>query len=234
MVTEPKFHEYETREQLAEALASGVAAVLAGGIATRGHALLAVSGGSTPKLFFDHLSKAEIDWSKVMIILVDERLVPQDHPRSNSLLVRDHLIKQHAAAARFVPYVVDGDTPEECAEASELAFDIAGHRIDAAIFGMGTDGHTASWFPGASNLDQLTDPENTLEVSSTHAPSQGEDRLTLTLAKLLQSRFLALHIEGTEKKSALNVALKLADPQLYPVAALFSHDPPLIDVFWAE
>jgi 6-phosphogluconolactonase len=61
-------HDYETRAQLAEALAIGVGAVLAGGIATNGHATLAVSGGSTPKLFFDYLSNVDIEWSKVTVL----------------------------------------------------------------------------------------------------------------------------------------------------------------------
>ena len=68
---------------MAEALAIAVSGILAGGIATRGSAVLVVSGGSTPKRFFDHLSCCEIEWEKVSIVLVDERIVPIEDPASN-------------------------------------------------------------------------------------------------------------------------------------------------------
>ena len=86
-------HDYSDREQLAVALAAGVAAVLGGGIAERGSATLAVSGGSTPSRFFDWLSRTEIAWENVTVTLVDERLVAWDHPRSNLGMIKRTLIQ---------------------------------------------------------------------------------------------------------------------------------------------
>ena len=69
----------------------------------RGTGFLAVSGGTTPAHFFAELSKAAIDWNKVIVTLVDERLVPPASPRSNARLVADKLLQGPAAAAHFVP-----------------------------------------------------------------------------------------------------------------------------------
>jgi 6-phosphogluconolactonase len=70
---------FKSAEELAEALAQDVASWLQASIAHKDFAVLAVSGGSTPKPFFAALSMREIEWSKVQITLVDERQVPEDN-----------------------------------------------------------------------------------------------------------------------------------------------------------
>ena len=92
MIAERKL--FATKKELALALASDVAACLSGAITDRGRAKLAVSGGTTPKLFFNQLARSKIDWSQVTITLVDERCVPETDERSNARLVRDTPIAQ--------------------------------------------------------------------------------------------------------------------------------------------
>ena len=86
------WNAFSTREDLAGALAKRVADVLRKAVATRGTGFLAVSGGSTPAKFFAALSRQELDWSKVTVTLIDERLVPDTSPRSNAALVRANLL----------------------------------------------------------------------------------------------------------------------------------------------
>src|SRR5690349_8881159 len=96
-------HEFDSGEALAGALAGRVAAELAAAIARRGVGFIAVSGGTTPAKFFAALSTAAIDWKKVVVTLVDERLVPASAPRSNAGLVQRNLLQNEASAATFVP-----------------------------------------------------------------------------------------------------------------------------------
>ncbi|MEM1376498.1 MAG: 6-phosphogluconolactonase [Pseudomonadota bacterium] len=228
-----EFHEYDTREQLAEALATGVAGVLGGGIATRGSANLAVSGGSTPKLFFDYLSKTEIDWSGVKVRLVDERIVPLDNGRSNARLAAEYLLQNNAGAADLIPYAIDQATPEECARASEPLMNIKDGRLDAAILGMGTDGHTASFFPKGDRLLGAIDLEADHNVIAIRAPGAGEPRLTMTLPFILDARFIALHIEGGEKRRVYEEAIDGTDLLGMPVRAVLLQKVTPIHVFWA-
>ncbi|MEE2952907.1 6-phosphogluconolactonase [Fulvimarina manganoxydans] len=230
----PVFHAYDSREALAEALAAGCAAVLAGAIATRGVATLAVSGGSTPKLFLDHLSRAEIDWKDVEITLVDERWVPETSDRSNHAMVRAHLMKGPASEAHLLPFYTGHETPEEAVEDLCERYRRLTRRFDVAVLGMGTDGHTASFFPGADNLHAVLDPKGQDAVAAVRAPGAGEPRITLTLPLLVDARLLCLHIEGEEKRAVYDQALAGEDPSEMPVRAVLNHprEEPL-NVFWA-
>ena len=228
-----EFHTYETRDQLAEALATGIAGVLGGGIATRGSANLAVSGGNTPKLFFQHLSKTEIEWSGVKIRLVDERIVPPDHERSNAGLAKRHLMRNCAASAQLVPYTVDAETPEACADQSEPLMAIEDGRLDAVVLGMGTDGHTASFFPQGNRLLSALNLEDERNVIAMEAPGADEPRLTMTLPFILDARFIALNIEGDEKRRVYDEAMSATDPLEMPVRAVLQQNVAPVHVFWA-
>lgn len=233
-MSEPMFHRYDSREALAEALASGVAAVLAGAIATVGEARLAVSGGSTPKRFFDRLAQTGIDWANVTVMLVDERWVPEDSARSNAAMLRAHLLTGPAAAAHFVPFYEPSDMPEEMFETLNDRFQPMGRRFDAVILGMGADGHTASWFPNAPGLSACLDPETDDAVAIVHPRDTDEPRVTLTLPPIVEARFLALHIEGEEKRVALEAARAEGAVADMPVRAVLraERDEPLA-IFWA-
>ena len=204
-------HSYGNRDQLAEALAAGVAAVLAGGIATRGRASLAVSGGSTPSLFFAHLAQADIDWRAVTVFLVDERYVPDDHERSNARLVRGNLLFGPAEKAGFVPVWRPGITVGTAAEEVEIALRAFEDGVDALILGMGTDGHTASFFEKGDTYERVTDPACGELVLPVRTPEQPETRVTVTMPVIKQARFLALHIEGDEKRDVFEKARRGED-----------------------
>ena len=225
------WRSFPSREALAESLADAVADALAGALATRGRALLAVSGGSTPKRFFETLSRKPLAWANVIVTLVDERFVPPSSDRSNARLAREHLLVGEARHARFIPLYNDAGSVEAAAARAQAALALFGPSLDAAILGMGTDGHTASFFPDAENLAMLLDPANRTLVEPVHAPSAGEPRLTLPLARLVEARFLALHIEGAEKRAVLEKAL-LPGSKL-PVSAVVEHAPSPLRVYWA-
>lgn len=230
MTARPDWRVFPSPEALAEALADDVAAALGVALARRGHALLAVSGGTTPRLFFPALARQELDWAKVTVVPVDERFVPEDSPRSNGALIRNSLLTRKAAAARFAPLFHEAETVEDAARRATTALAALPWPLNAAILGMGTDGHTASFFPDAGTLAALTDPASDSLVLPVNAPSAGEPRLTLPLARLLEAGFLALHIEGEEKREVLDRALEPGGER--PVSAVFAHADKPVPVYW--
>ncbi len=125
-------------------LATRIATVLSEAIATRGTASLALSGGRSPKPVLEALARTPLDWSKVVVTLVDERWVAPDAPDSNERLLRDTLLTGPAAAAHFVPMKNDAADAYAGRPAVEAAFAAIPWPLDIVLLGMGEDGHTAS------------------------------------------------------------------------------------------
>lgn len=220
------------KSALAAALADSVVADLKAGLAERDAAVLVVSGGSTPKMFFAELStRDDLDWSKVMITLVDERWVAPSSDRSNARLVMENLLQGSAKAATFVPLYTGGEEPSAdlIAETNRLQ-EQASSQYDAVILGMGNDGHTASFFPGGDALMQtLTDAGPALAI---RAPGAGEPRVTLTLPRLLNTRSLYLHIEGAEKAETLERALGDGETADMPIRAVLRQTSKKTTIYW--
>lgn len=216
MIAERKL--FETKKKLALGLAADVAACLSNAITDRGKALLAVSGGTTPTLFFNFLARVKIDWSRVTITLVDERCVPESDERSNARLVRQNLLEAEAAAATFVPLFGKG-------HADRLG------PFDVVTLGMGLDGHTASFFPRGDNLAAALELEGTKRIVTMSAPSVPEKRMTFTLPALLDSGFIALHIEGPEKQKVLAAAEGPGPVKDMPIRAVLRAREPVV-LYW--
>jgi 6-phosphogluconolactonase len=101
---------------------------------------------------------------------------------------------------------------------------------------MGTDGHTASFFPGGDRLGEALDPAGGAPVVPMRAPGAGEPRITLTLPLILAARAVYLHIEGADKAAvlaqALDEALKNGTVEEMPVRAVLRtrRSPP--EIYW--
>ena len=225
-------HDFADRDTLAAALANTVSSRLNAAIATRGQASIAVSGGSTPERFFNVLSQADLDWGKVSVTLIDERWVSPGHERSNARLVTGKLMTNRAAAAKFIPLYTQSDSPEDGMPAILAALADMPMPFDVAILGMGADGHTASFFPGGDHLAGALDPDNRNLLIAMTAKGAGEPRITFTLAPILASGLIALHIEGQDKNAVLGQALADGPVADMPVRAVLRSGRP-VTVFWA-
>ena len=226
-------HSFTDCHALAAALAERVAARLREAIADRGRALLAVSGGSTPKHFFERLSHVPLDWSRVQVTLVDERWVPESSDRSNARLVKSLLLQHDAAAASFVPLHQQAATPEDGLAALNASLDALALPFDVVVLGMGDDGHTASFFPGGDRLADALDPAGRERVLPMRAAGAGEARITFTLPVLLDARALFLHVEGEAKRRVLaDAQLGLGAGRDYPVRAVLERARVPVSVYW--
>ncbi len=225
----PARRDFRDRQQLAEALASAVADNLKAGVKARGAASLAVSGGTTPAAFFKALSaRDDVPWDKVTVTLVDERWVDETSDRSNGRLVKANLLQGRAALARFVPLYQGGDAPDEAAAGKAQA--TVPQPLDAAILGMGNDGHTASFFPGGDTLAAALSVDG--PVIAIRAPGAGEPRVTLTLKCLLSARALYLHIEGEGKVATLKQAEAEGPVEDMPVRAILRQTQTPLTIYW--
>lgn len=224
-------HFGDDPEQVARELAQAVAGFLRERLADAPRASLVVSGGSTPLPFFRALSKEDLDWSRVDVLLADERWVSEDDPDSNTGLVRAHLLQEYAADAHFLSLKQPGSTPVEGLEAVKKELSGLALPLDVLILGMGNDGHTASLFPDAPELPWAMAPDCPDLVAATTPRSQPQKRITLTGRPLKGARFTALHLKGSDKLETLRRAMAEPDDVMsMPVRGFLK---PGLTVFWS-
>jgi 6-phosphogluconolactonase len=165
-------------------------------IAKKGNATFVVSGGNSPLKLFDNLSKIDLPWNKVQITLVDDRLVDKNHIHSNQKLITDHLLKNKAKLANFIPL-------SEKIIKSKIILT----PFDVNLLGMGEDGHFASLFPDMiksfNSFDLNADP-NVFSITSHGDPFL--PRITMNLSLILKSEFIVLLVKGAIKQKIIDQA----------------------------
>ncbi len=222
-----QFVEYPDRDMMMLDLADTLASELADYLRRHDTATFCVPGGTTPGPIFDVLSGQNLGWEQVAVMLTDERWVAENHPRSNSTLVKKRLLVSKAAAAKFVPLYAPGSTPEDTIDT--LIAGVQEHLpISVLLLGMGADMHTASLFPNADHLETaLSNHAPPLMVM--RAKNAGEPRVTLTAPTLQAAMSTHIVITGPEKRAAVEKAAHLPLPEA-PVRAVLHN----ATVHWAE
>lgn len=224
-------HFFDTPDDAALALADAVAKHLAERLLIAPRASLVVSGGSTPLPFFKALREKTLDWARIDVLLADERWVPEDDAASNTRLVKKNLLQGPAAEANYLSLKQPGDTPADGLAAVEQALAGLHLPLDVLILGMGNDGHTASLFPDAPELDEALDTESAAIVAPMTPPSQAQKRITLTLRALRRAGFTALHLKGDDKLETLKTACSdIVRVKEMPIRAFLK---PGLQIFWS-
>ncbi len=222
---------FDTREAASVAAAETILALLSRRLEAQGEASLVVSGGTTPGLCFEALSRSALEWDRVSVVLSDERWVAPESDDSNEKLVRTALLTDKAREATLLPVFKPGSTPEERSE--ELATEIRSLPFPFAcsLLGMGEDGHFASLFPDAAGLDIGLDSDAIELCIPVQTAASPYPRISLTLSALSRSDEIVLLIFGDKKLEVLEAA-RNAGSQL-PVARLLLQKRAPVNVFWA-
>jgi 6-phosphogluconolactonase len=224
---------FESASALAGRVASDIALQLARAIAVRGRAGLLVSGGRSPIVLFEQLRTQVFEWSRVSIGLVDERWVEPTDAGSNERMVRESLLRDRTAAARFVGLKNPAATPELGAAVAWNALANIPRPVDLTVLGMGDDGHTASLFPGSPNLKQALDWEAPAGCIGMWSPSAPHARLSLNLRALLDSRRILIFIRGEAKWRTYAAACGPGPVEEMPLRAVLRQQQVPVEVVWA-
>jgi 6-phosphogluconolactonase len=200
----------------------------------RAHLLL--SGGASPVPVYQHLASQELDWSKVDVALVDERWVVNTSQRksaSNAAMLAKTLLTENTARATF-------HTLADYATDMNSSIMRANDRFQipsVVVFGMGEDGHTASLFPGAPQLDAALDSQDaytSLDATGCQGAGQWPQRITLTPRGWRDAASRLLLIRGETKKAVFETAIASGDSHKYPVLAAVNVGNASLDVHWAQ
>lgn len=177
-------------------------------IADRGRFNVVLSGGSTPKLMFAKLAAILADnplpLDKIYFFFGDERMVPETSEESNFRSANELLLKPLGVRERNIFRFRTELEPDSAA--ADYSRRVRGHfgiesgfpSFDLVFLGLGTDGHTASLFPGTDVLD-----EQEKIAASVFVPKLDAHRLTLTFPVLNSAATVAFLVTGADKRDVL-------------------------------
>ena len=211
----------ENAEALSHLVAEQFVRLTTDAIASRGRCAVALSGGSTPKSVYQLLAapafRTRVRWSDIHFFWGDERHVPPDHPDSNYRMAVEAMLSKVPVPPANVHRV-----RSELSDAEQAARDYEGvvracvggeptPQFDRMHLGIGTDGHTASLFPGSAGLEE----RERLCVANWIAKFNGY-RITLTLPVLNAARAVTFVVKGTEKAPVVQRVLGDSDGPRLP------------------
>jgi 6-phosphogluconolactonase len=204
---------FENEGVLARAAVTRILNSASEAIAQRGRFSISLAGGSTPRMAYELLAQqadsSKVRWSRVYAFFGDERCVPPDHPESNYRMARlaflddapipnENIYRMHgelrpATAAKIYNSILRGFFGEGD---STKTFDLL-------LLGLGTDGHTASMFPGTEALT-----EQDYWVIPNYVPGLDSWRLTLTYPCLNMAHEVVFMVSGAGKAEILRRVLR--------------------------
>lgn len=225
----PEVRAFDTLRDASRALAERIVETANAAVKEQGRLTMALSGGKTPELLYSLLASEyadKIEWNSIHLFWGDERYVSQEHPDSNFRMAHQTWISKVPIPLQNVHRIqTEEETPEKAAESYERILieffnasnEMTDSTFDVMLLGLGTDGHTASLFPGSPAL-----AEKRRWVVSADAPPAvfPKKRITLTLPLINNSReviFLAL---GGEKRSVVRTIFEEPEEavKIYPAA----------------
>lgn len=219
-----RFMHLADADEVADAAASGAVERLRVAIEERGRAVWVLAGGSSPMAAYRALvaeHAAALDWSQVVVLIGDERMVPFDDADSNLGAIAEVLLA-HPSMTRMKVLWPNVEMEADVA-ARDYAHDLMGLSdagrapiIDLVWLGVGEDGHTLSLFPGHPE----SFPNEELVIPIRNSPKPPSVRITLTRAAFDRAQQVVVFATGSAKRAALDEAIQKGE---LPVARVARH-----------
>ena len=213
-------HVFSDYEALSQASAEMFVDLADQAINSNGRFSVALSGGNTPHRLYEILAAdpfcEKVHWEAVHVFWSDERCVPTNDPRSNSLMARQALLSHVPVPANQIHPIL-GDLPVALAASHyettlRDCFETHPPVFDLILLGLGDNAHTASLFPHTSVLD-----EKERWVDNVYVAEQSMYRVTLTAHLINRAKAVIFLVSGAEKAEALRNVLEGAyHPHEYP------------------
>ena len=218
-----------SKEDLARAAAEHFVQASRNAVAQKGFFTVALSGGSTPKALYELLAdpnesfRDQIPWPKIHFYWSDERHVPPDHADSNYRLANEAMLSRVQVSRGNVHRIISENPAADAARDYENTIKEIGEdpRLDLILLGLGTDGHTASIFPGSEVLN-----ETERLVAAPWVEKLNTFRITMTLPLLNNGASVVFLVSGAEKAQIVKEVLE--GPEKYPAQAVKPHNGELI------
>jgi len=162
--------------------------------------VFAIAGGRSVPFVFKILKDRKIDWSKIHIFMVDERMVPIDDKESNFKLAKDTFLDDiEIPKENLHPFIFDESSPDKGLGVYEEELKKVGGKYDVILLSAGEDGHVGALNPNHHSIEDDTE----FFISMTDAPKPPPERMSMSKKLLLKSDTALVLIIGESKKQAL-------------------------------
>ena len=231
-----ELYTFDDKSAWAEALCEQISRQMIRALEKQGFANVILPGGTTPAPVFKRLASQPLTWQNVTFMPSDERWVEHEHAMSNYKLLKETLLVDKAATAQLVSLKTQHQQPEQALEQLNKQLPEKLQYNACTVLGMGPDGHIASLFPNLSNLKQglaLNNTDSCMAADATGSPVAGEysQRLSLTLAALINSPLILVMVTGEAKLALLKQVLQ-GEHQELPIAHLMNQTKTPVEIYW--
>ena len=234
MAEEIEWWEFDNAEEMIDQVADDIAFIIESALDSRGQALVAFPGGTTPKPIFEKLLEKGIKWKNVTIIPTDDRLVAVNSEMSNVAdIARVFLPK----GARVLPLTSEAADHKLAGAAANARLADLHWPPDLVWLGMGADGHTASIFPGPDLSDALYPDKGVRAVGVEPDPLPPEapvNRVTLTAPAIAAARTTILVVSGAAKREVLETAIEQGKKSTTPIGQVLEQIEVPVDIYWLD
>lgn len=206
---------FEEPSELYEAAANGILEAAREATAARGRFLLVLAGGETPKPLYRLMSSEPIrtafPWDATHVFWGDERAVPPDDEQSNYGMTDEYLLQNVPLPKENIHRIRGEDGASAAArEYARQLHDmsekgLAWPRFDLVLLGLGSDGHTASLFPGSTHPSRSA--QATLAVTGSY-DLRPTSRITLTPPVFNSARKIFYLVSGERKANVVASVLE--------------------------
>jgi 6-phosphogluconolactonase len=230
---EAEWWEYDSLEEMAEAVSGDVGFIVESALEARGASLIALPGGETPQPIFKTLTAKKLPWKQVTVIPTDDRLVPVDSELSNVRIIAKAFLP---TGARVVPITSGAEDYRLAGNAADARLQDLPWPPDLVWLGVGEDGHTASIFEGPDLQAALDAPKARRAVGVMPDPLPQEApvaRVTLTRAAILSARTILVTVTGGRKRELLERAISDGQSSRVPIGRVLAEAEQPIDIHWA-
>jgi 6-phosphogluconolactonase len=226
---EAEWWDYDSLDEMAEAVAGDVGFIVESALDARGSALLALPSDEIAMEIFPKLAGASLKWKQVTIIPTDDLIVAVDNAKSRARALAQLFLPK---GARVVPTVTPLDDYRLAGNSADARLQDLPWPPDLVWLSVGEDGTAAGIAAGPDLQDALDAPKARRAVGV--KPESGEPRVTLTRASILSARTIMIALQGQAKRDMLEQAIADGQSSKLPIGRVLAEAEQPIDIHWCR
>jgi 6-phosphogluconolactonase len=225
---EAEWWDYDSADEMAEAVAGDIAFIVESALDARGSALIALPGDESAGDIFPALADSALKWRQVAIVPTHDLLVPVDSEESGARRIAQAFLPK---GARVVPIAAPLDDYRQAGNAADARLQDLPWPPDLVWLSVGEDGSAAGIAAGPDLQDALVAPKARRAVG-VMPDGASTAQVSLTRASILGARTILITLVGPEKREMLEQAIADGHSSKLPIGRVLAEAEQPIDIHW--